>query len=858
MDVSSEARADIEAGLVPEGWTPSSADGTAHEALERTWADPSGLIGRLCALQNDTLGIRIMATAFAFFLIGGLLSLLMRIQLALPENDFIGPDTYNQFFTMHGSTMMYLFAVPMLEGFAILILPFLLGNREMPFPRLGVFSYFTFLFGGILFYTSFLFGSAPDAGWFAYTPLSGPEFSPGLGMDFWLLALSVAEIGAIAAGVEIIIAILKMRAPGMTISRMPLFAWAALVMAFSILFAFTPLIVGSLLLELDRQVGTRFFDPTAGGSTILWQHLFWIFGHPEVYIQFIPAAGMVSMIIPVFARRPIAAYPLIAMSMVAIGFISFGLWVHHMFTVGLPQVAMTFFAVASILVALPSGIQTIAWITTIWAGRPVWKTPFLFVVGSLIIFVLGGITGVMVGSPPFDWQVHDTFFVVAHFHYVLIGGVTFPIFAALYYWLPKFTGKLLNETLGRWHFWLLFIGFNLTFFPMHIAGILGMARRIYTYPAGLDLELSNLIATGGSFLQAAGILIFLVNLVYSRFKGEAAGNNPWSADSLEWATTSPPPNYGFAVLPIVRSRHPLWDQAQLHVGSDRMQQLVQALGEWPTRWRAALITSTQDARPEEVFRVAGPSIWPFAAAVCMTVIFTAEVFRLHLLTLVGVGGLVISIAGWHWPERSPTTAEEEAIFARKYGVAIYANGSRAVSRAAMQLTVLLLAIALASFLFSYFYIRLEHSEWPPAGVAGPPALLWPAVSSAILLLSGAAMAWAQRGIQNDNESRLQTGLAVTFVLGAAALAVQLYDYSRLPFNWQDNAYGSLFYVLGGFAFLWLVSALIINGFLQYWAWEGRYSAWRRWAIENGALFWFAMIAGWLIIFATLYLGPHLT
>jgi cytochrome c oxidase subunit I+III len=567
---------------------------------------------------------------------------------------------------------------------------------------------------------------------------------------------------------------------------------------------------------------------------------------------------MVSMIIPVFSRRPAAAYPFIAMSMVAIGFISFGLWVHHMFTVGLPQVAMTFFAVASILVALPSGVQTIAWITTIWAGRPVWKTPFFFVVGSLIIFILGGITGVMVGSPPFDWQVHDTFFVVAHFHYVLVGGVTFPIFAALYYWWPKFTGKLLNETLGRWHFWLLFIGFNLTFFPMHIAGILGMARRVYTYPAGLDLELTNLISTAGSFLQAAAILIFLANLVYTRFKGQPAGNNPWSADSLEWATTSPPPNYGFAVLPIVRSRHPLWDQAQLHVGGERMEKLVHALAEWPTRWRAALITSTQDARPEEIFRVAGPSIWPFAAAVCMTVIFTAEVFRLHLLTLVGVAGLVIAIVGWHWPEKSPVTVEEAAAFSRKHGVAVYANGSRAVSRSAMLLTILLLAIALTSFLFSYFYIRLEHTQWPPPAVARPPALLWPAVSSAILLLSGVAMAWAHRAIQNDKDDRLKLWLAVAFVLGAAALAVQLYDYSRLPFDWQGHAYGSLFYTLGGFAFLWLLSALLINAFIQYWAWQDRYSAWHRWPIENAALFWFAMIAGWLITFATLYLGPHLT
>ncbi|HZW04974.1 MAG TPA: cbb3-type cytochrome c oxidase subunit I, partial [Anaerolineaceae bacterium] len=472
---------------VDKPYAPESEEKAVEQAsseLSRTWADPTGFIGTLRALQNDTLGKRIMATALILFFLGGINILLVRIQLARPENDFISPEAFNGFFTMHGSTMMFLFAVPILEGFAILMLPFMLGNREMPFPRLGAFSFWTFLFGGILFYSSFLFNAVPDAGWFSYPPLSSEEFSPGLPLEFWLLGLSVAEVSAIAAGVEIMIATLRMRAPGMSIARMPLYAWAMLVTAVMILFAFTPLIVGTALLELDRKLGTQFFNEAAGGTPILWQHLFWIFGHPEVYIQFVPAAGMISMIVPVFARKPISGYTLIAMSMVATGFISFGLWVHHMFTVGLPQLSLTFFAAASTLIAIPSGVQVLSWISTIASGRPVFKTPFLFVIGFLFLFVLGGVTGVMVASIPFDWQVHDSYFVVAHFHYVLIGGVTFPIFAALYYWGPWMLGRMYNETLGKWHFWLMFIGFNITFFPMHIVGLMGMPRRVYTYQAG--------------------------------------------------------------------------------------------------------------------------------------------------------------------------------------------------------------------------------------------------------------------------------------------------------------------------------------------------------------------------------------
>jgi cytochrome c oxidase subunit I+III len=825
--------------------------GTA-EALERVWADPPGWLGKLKAVQNDAIGKRILATAFFFFVLGGFDSLMIRLQLARPENDFLSPETYNQFFSMHGSVTMYLVILPMIEGFAILILPFLLGSREMPFPRLGVFSYFTFLFGGLLFYSSTLLRVVPDTGWTAFVPLSGPTYSPGLAMDYWLLGLSVAEIGAIAAGVEIIISILKMRAPGMTLARVPLFAWAMLVTAFMILFAFTPLIVASLLLELDRQAGTRIFDPTAGGSALLWQHLFWIFGHPEVYIQFLPATGMISMIIPVFVRRPITGYTFIATAIVATGFISFGLWAHHMFTAGLPQVALSFFAVASLMIAIPSGVQIFAWTTTVWAGRPVWKTPFLFAIGFLVLFVIGGITGVMTAVVPVDWQVHDSYFVVAHLHYVLIGGVVFPIFAAFYYWLPKFTGKLLDERLGKLNFWLMFIGINVAFFPMHIVGLLGMPRRVYTYPAGLGWESYNLVSTVGAVILIVGVLVFGLNVIYSWRKGQPAGADPWGGDSLEWATPSPPANYGFAVPPVIHSRHPLWEQKDLHQGDARLVKLVHALARWPLTWRAALITGLADGQPEEVFRVSGPSLWPFVAACGVILMFIGELFRVHLVT--GAGALVtlVAIVAWHWPEKAVHSEAEEAAFERTHGVPVNPAGSAAVARWGMWLTVLIVWIALASFLFSYFYLRLENAAWPPAGMA-PPALSVTSISAALVVVSAAIMAWTVR-----RPRYMRLGPAAALVLGGAALALQVLDFTRLGLDWQRHGYDSIVTITGGFAFGLMCSALIMNALVLLWGWRGLYVGRHSVAVPNTALYWYSTVAAWVVTLAALYLTPWLT
>ncbi len=826
-----------------------------NKRLEKVWSDPPGFFGWFRSLQNDALGGRIMAASFIFFLLAGVMALLMRLQLFQAENTFLAPDRFNQLFTMHGSTMMFLFAVPMLEGFAIYLMPFMLGNREMPFPRLGQFSYFTFVLGGLLFLSSFFFGAVPDAGWFAYVPLSGLEYSPGLALDFWLLGLGVAEVAAIAAGVEIIIAIARMRAPGMTLGRMPVMAWAYLVTAVAIIFAFTTLLIASLLLELDRKLGTQFFVVEAGGNPLLWQHLFWIFGHPEVYIQFIPAAGMVSMIVPVFARHRLVGYTYIVMALVATGFLSFALWAHHMFTAGLPQVAMSFFSVASVMIAVPAGIQIFSWLTTIAFGRPRWQTPFLFIIGFLITFVLGGLSGVMVGVVPFDWQVHDSYFVVAHFHYVLIGGVTFPLFAAIYYWFPIFAGKQLSERLGKWHFWLFFIGFHITFFPMHIVGLLGMPRRVYTYQIDLGWDIYNQISTTGAFILAAGIVFFLLNLFVTLRSKKLAEPNPWDADSLEWATDLPTPNYGFAHLPIVRGRHPLWDQQSLTEGDEKVESLLADMSGWPLTWRAALTSSLVEAKPTEVFRVSGPSIWPFVTAVGLITMFAAEIFTARIIVISGLVLVAVGLIGWHWPDRIEVT-ERELEFERKHNILVYPNGSPVITRWSMWLMVLLIGISTSLFLFCYYYLALQHAVWP-LGDIGLPNLTLAGLATAAMIGGTIAMYFANRTITADSQWGLRISLALAFILGGAAVALLVLDLRQVPFTHATNAYGSLYFILLIFLAAIVIGGMAQNLFTQVWAWNGRYSSGEHIAVDIGALYWYAALLYWFVLAGTVYLTPYL-
>ncbi|MEZ5263491.1 MAG: cytochrome c oxidase subunit I [Acidimicrobiales bacterium] len=792
--------------------TPTASEPPTHGRLDRLWADPKGLRGQLTGVQNDRIGKRLLLTGFFFLLLGGSVdSVVMRLQLAVPDNTLVGPELYNELFTNHGSVTMFLVILPIFEGFAILLLPLVLGSREMPFPRLGAFSYWTFLMGGLLYYSATLFQLVPNAGWFAYTPLSGPEFSPDRAIDFWVLGLGVAEVGAIAAGFEIIIGVLKMRAPGMSLVRMPLFAWSVLVMAVMILFAFTPLIIGSLLLELDRGFGTRFFDPSAGGSSLLWQHLFWIFGHPEVYIQFVPATGIVSMILPVFCRRRIVGYRWLVAAVVSIGFLSFGLWAHHMFAVGLPPMVLGFFAAASMAIAIPAGVQIFAWLATIWSGRPVFRTPLLFTLGFLVIFVLGGITGVMVAAPPFDLQAHDSYFVVGHLHYVLIGGVAFPIFAGVYYWFPKFTGRLLGERLGRWNFWLLFVGVNVTFVPMHIVGLLGMPRRIYTYDDATGWGIYNLISTAGVTMIVAGIAAFVVNVIRSFRKGEPAGPNPWGADTLEWAVPSPPSEHGWSVLPIVTSRHPLWDQPDLEHGDERNERFVQGIAAWPLRWRAAVVVSTADGRPQEVFRVSDPSIWPLVTAIGVVTIFVAELVKLRWGLALGAAIVVGAAIAWNWPSPADLSPEEEAAFEEEHGVAVNAGGSVVVATWGMGLAILFVTIAFSSLLLSAFYLRLENPQWPPASVAagGGPGPALPVAAGAAALAGTIGLRMALRRLRHAGAPHLRALLALAAVATAVAVGLEVVAVLGSGISGTAHAYGSIFTTLSGFLVVVMSGALVM-------------------------------------------------
>ncbi|MDB5945042.1 MAG: cytochrome c oxidase, subunit [Ramlibacter sp.] len=627
-----------------DGPGPGSAEAAA---LDRTWADNPGFIGWFTAVNHKTIARRFIAATMVFFLLGGLLAALMRLQLARPENTLMGPDFYNQLFTMHGTTMMFLFAVPVMQAIAIYLVPLMVGTRTIAFPRLNAFAFWIFVFGGLMLYIAFFCNAGADVGWFAYPPLSGPDYSPGKRVDFWAQMITYTELSAIIEAIVVITTVFKLRAPGMTLNRIPLFVWAMLVTAFMILFAMPSVMLSSTALILDRLVGTHFYNPAEGGDAVLWQHLFWFFGHPEVYLIFIPGLGFISAILPTFARRPVYGYTAMVLSLIATSFLAFGLWVHHMFATNLPELGKSFFTAASMMIAIPSAIQIFCWLATLWTGRLHFRTPMLFVLSFFVILVLGGLTGIMLASVPLNLQVHDSYFVVAHLHYVLLGGAVFPLFGAIYYWYPKVTGRMMSEAVGRWSFWLMFFGFNTAFFPMHLLGLHGMPRRVYTYQAGMGWDSMNLVSTVGAFILGAGVFLTLVNVLFSRSHGALAGNNPWGAGTLEWATSSPPPPCNFHVIPVVHSRDPVWQPLPSEPTSGRISTHVQGLA---ADAREVLVTTVVDAYPDLRQTFPGPSIWPFLSAVATTIFFVGSIFTPWAVVW---GSIPVGIAAtiWFWPTR---------------------------------------------------------------------------------------------------------------------------------------------------------------------------------------------------------------
>jgi len=575
----------------------------------------------ITTVDHKRIGLLYGATSLFFFLVGGLEALLIRIQLARPNNAFLSAEVYNQIFTMHGTTMIFLVAMPLGVAFFNYIVPLQIGARDVAFPRLNALSYWIFLFGALFLNSSFLFGAAPNGGWFGYAPLTSAQYSPGPNIDFWGLGLQVVGISSILGGINFITTIINLRAPGMRLMRMPLFTWMTFITSFLLITALPVFAVALILLSFDRFYGARFFITAAGGDAVLWQHLFWLFGHPEVYILILPAFGMMSEIVPAFSRKPLFGYGTMVYSGILIGMISWGVWAHHMFTAGLGPMADSFFAVSSMIIAIPTGVKIFNWLATMWGGKIRFTTAMLFAIGLIALFTIGGVSGMMHAVAPSDLQQHDTYFVVAHFHYVIFGGTILAAFGAIYYWFPKVTGRLLDERLGKWNFWLLFIGGNLTFFPMHFAGLLGMPRRVFTYPAELNLGTLNFIETVGAFIQAAGVLVFAWNLLRSWRRGAPAGDNPWGAYTLEWATTSPPAPYNFAYIPTVRSREPLRDDG-------------------------AEIRELATGRPPEDLHMPNPSFWPVFTA--FGVLLTFALFMTELWWPPLIGALVTAIGVMCW------------------------------------------------------------------------------------------------------------------------------------------------------------------------------------------------------------------
>jgi cytochrome c oxidase subunit I+III len=803
-----------------------------HAELKRIWAKPRGW-RTLTAVNNTDIGLFYMGAAFLFFLLAGVLALLMRTQLARGDNTFIGQDLYNQIFTVHGTTMMFLFAVPAVEALGVILLPQMLAARDLPFPRLSAFAIWAYVIGGLVFFLTIFIDLAPYGGWFMYPPLTLSEFSPGDNADFWLLGIGFIEISAIAGAIEIVIGTLRTRPPGMSLDKMPIFAWAMLIFAAMIVFAFPAVILATMLLEIERSFGWPFFTAAKGGDSLLWQHLFWFFGHPEVYIVFLPAAALVSMIVPTMAGVPLVGYRLNVVALIATGFFSFGLWVHHMFSTGIPALSLSFFSAVSMTIAIPSGIQVFSWIATIAAARDRFKitTPSLFVLGFLFIFTIGGLTGVMVAVAPFDFQVHDTYFVVAHFHYVLVGGMVFPLFATYYYWAPMVSRNRLSEKLGRWVFWLMFVGFNIAFFPMHISGLMGMPRRVWTYSSERGWDALNMVSTIGAFVLAAGVLLFVIDLFLRLRPGGQGQENPWGAGTLEWLPTDV---YSTRSIPHVASREPLWDQPNL---STDVEAGAYYLPNAPTGGRETIVTSPIEGEPQYVIRMVGPSWSHFFAAA-----FTAAFFLLLTIKVV-VPALICAVLAilfcfvWGWElDRGPG----EGLVDIGAGITLptYVSGPISHSWWAMIVLMLVAGALYLTYIFSYLYLwTVSPQVWPPTGSPLPPSIEWPTASAALMFVSIIAFGAADRLLPAPQSTNAWTPTLILLAAGClvGGVIVETYGHWQSGLRPTETSYAAMVYVASVLTGQLAFAVAIMAGYTLARYFTGKVDSERRVTFENTEL-----------------------
>jgi cytochrome c oxidase subunit I len=801
-----------------------------EKRLEAAWAHPTGW-RYFSDTNNNVVGLWYIAAAFAFMLFGGALALIMRLQLAVPENTLVPSETYSQLFSLHGTVMMFLFAVPIFEAVAILILPAMVGARDLPFPRLSAFGFWCFIIGGVFVCGSIFFNAAPDAGWFMYPPLSTEQ--SGIGADIWLLGLSFIEVASIAAAVELIVGVLKCRAPGMHINLTPLYGWYVLVVGGMIVFAFPPLIAGDFLFELERAFDWPFFDVTRGGDPILWQHLFWIFGHPEVYIIFLPAIALLAMIIPTFAQRPIAGYSWIVLSALGTGFLSFGLWVHHMFTTGLPAISLGFFSAASEAVAIPTGIQIFAFIATAMLGKIVRTVPMLFCLGALATFIVGGLTGVMIAVAPFDFQVHDTYFIVAHLHYTLIGGMLFPVMAGVWYFYPFATGKRLNFKLGVWSFWLTFIGFNAAFLPMHVTGLLGMPRRVFTYGAEMGWDVLNLTSTVGAFVFAAGFLAFVWDCVRPKGKAEDSPHNPWKAGTIEWLAEIPSKPFGMRSIPEVHSRYPLWDDPGIIKRVERGEGFLPDAQEGR---RETLVTTVLDAEPLQVLRVQGPTWITAIAAAGLGGVFIFATYKWWWLTL--GAGLVFfaALMVWLWTGTAEVPEKQTKDIGGGKRLPLYRAGVTSTGWWAMFITMTGDLTAYLSLVFGYFFFWTIHEDFPPVGIDGP-GWVWPLVAAILTVIAWGLTLMARLANARESVMLARVLLGLGIVAGLASAAALLAGPWTTGLDPTSHSYPAIVWAVAVWIALHLAVGAIMQAYCIARSWFGKMTPRYDADLWNVTLYW---------------------